>query len=186
MVIASIEVIIVADLFELDADTLQTVEDGIGTLIHQLGKWCQLVYESGNTVCNNCQFDPVTQRSSGIYNGVGPRPFRGGRCPVCKGSGFLPGTGTTVETVQLLMDWQPKPWQFFNPQDTQVRIPQGMVSTKGFAADLPRILQAKYLIVDYLNAEFQNNRFVRWGEPFLTGNIVKSKFFLCFWTRYQS
>lgn len=170
-----------SDLFQLDAETLATVENGIDSLIHQLGKQCQIIYESDRQICPNCIFDSNNKRSTNKYNGVGPKPFQTGRCPVCKGSGYLPGQQSTFEVVQLLIDWQPKPWLFVDPN---VTVPQGMVSTKGFIADMPKVLQAKYIIIDYQNANYTSNRFVRWGEPVAQGNIVKSKYFLCFWQRY--
>lgn len=172
-----------ADLFELDAETLATVENGIDSLIHQLGKDCKLIFEGDKQVCNNCIFDSANNRSSNKYNGVGPTPFTTGKCPVCKGAGFLPGTQTTVDYAKFLIDWQPKPWNFVDP-NAGIKVPQGLVQTKGFVADLPKVLQAKYLVVDYTNATLIQNKFVRWGEPVLQGNIVKSKYFICFWQRY--
>jgi hypothetical protein len=174
-----------ADLFTLDADTLATVENGIDSLIHQLGKACTLVFETEPERCPNCNFDSTTGRSSNVYNGVGPRPFRTGKCPVCKGSGYLPGSQTTKQTVQLLVDWMPKPYLFATPNAVgAIEIPQGIVQTKGFAADLPRILQAKYIIIDSVNTQYQTHRFRLWKEPTLSGNIVKSKYFLAFWERF--
>lgn len=175
-----------ADLFELDPQTLATVELGIDSLIHQLGKWCKLIYVFDQVQCNNCLFDSVARKSSGRYNGVGPKPFQGGRCPVCHGSGYIPGEGPQEELIQLLIDWQPKPWLFMGlPYSNMEKIPQGMVQTKGFAADMPKLMQAKYLIVDYANALFTSNRFVLWGQPVLTGNILKSKYVVSFWQRYE-
>jgi hypothetical protein len=175
--------VVMADLFQLDPQTLATVENGIDSLIHQLGKQCMLVFDGQPAVCNNCIFDPNTGRSSNVYNGVGPKPFGGGKCPVCHGTGFLPGTQTTQQPVQLLIDWQPKLWQFFNMNDTTLRIPQGLVHSKGFAADLPKVVQAKFVIIDYLNPSYNSSRYRLWGEASLTGNIVKSKYFIAFWER---
>lgn len=173
------------DLFTLDDETLATVENGIDTLIRQLGKQCKLIYEGEQSQCPNCNFDSTFNRSTNIYNGVGPKPFNRGRCPVCHGTGYLPGGGITSEVVTFLIDWQPKPWQWEDPRNTEIRYPAGLVQTKGFVVDLPKVLQAKYIIVDYLNAVFENNRFVRWNEPVLQGNIVKSKYFIAFWQRFQ-
>ena len=170
-----------ADLFELDAETLATVENGIDSLIHQLGKDCKIIYESARTVCNNCIYDSINHRSTNQYNTVGPKPFTSGKCPVCRGTGYLPGNETTSEVVQLLVDWQPKPWHFVDPN---IVVPQGLVSTKGFVADMPKVMQAKYIIIDYTNATFNSHKFVRWGEVVLQGNIVKSKYFLAFWQRF--
>lgn len=172
-----------ADLFSLDAQTLATVQNGIDSLIHQLGKMCKLVSDTERQLCNNCNFDSVTQRSSNIYNGVGPKPFRGGKCPVCHGSGFLPGTQGTTDIVQLLVDWQPKPYQLLEAAGSLERLPAGLVHTKGFVTDMPKIIQAKYMIIDYANATYQSNRFTKYGEPTPSGNIVKARYFICLWQR---
>lgn len=174
-----------ADLFSLDPQTLATVENGIDSLIHQLGKMCKLIYDTNETQCSNCIFDPINRRSTNRYNGVGPQPFNTGRCPVCHGTGFLPGGSVTTDTVQLLIDWTPKPWLYIDPKNTtDGRFPMGLVSTKGFVADLPKIIQAKYIVIDYLNAKYSTNRFVLYDQPTLQGNIVKSKFFVALWQRY--
>lgn len=175
-----------SDLFTLDAQTLATVEQGIDSLIHQLGKWCKLIYVFDKMPCNNCILDPATDRSSNQYNGVGPKPFHGGKCPVCHGGGYIVASGEKEDIVQLLIDWQPKPWQFVGPSNENIaRLPAGLVQTKGFVADMPKVIQARYLIVDYKNATMASNRFVRWGEPVMQGNIVKSKYYICFWQRYE-
>lgn len=171
------------DIFTLDDATLATVENGIDSLIHQLGKDCKLIFEAEKQVCINCIFDPINNRSSGKYNGVGPRPFKGGKCPICKGTGYLLGTQTTEDYAQFLIDWQPKPWLFIDP-NANIKIPQGLVQTKGFIADLPKVLQAKYIIIDYKNTSLITNRFVRWGEALISGNIVRNKYFIAWWQRY--
>lgn len=38
--------------------------------------------------CNNCFIDPMSKKSTGLYNSKGPRPFKG-ICPLCQGSGKL-------------------------------------------------------------------------------------------------
>jgi hypothetical protein len=174
-----------ADLFELDDQTLATVQQGIDSLIHQLGKWCKIIYEFDKVQCNNCLFDSSAQKSSGRYNGVGPKPFQGGRCPVCHGTGYIPGGGTRSDIVQFLIDWQPKPWLFLGPNSTELaKIPRGLVQTKGFVTDLPKARQAKYLIVDYANASpDSSNRYALWGEPLITGNIARNRYFVAFWQR---
>lgn len=170
-------------LFELDDETLATVENGIDTLINQLGKDCQIIYEPQKQVCPNCIFDPNANRSTNVYNGVGPKPFQSGKCPVCKGVGFLPGSGVMTDVVRFLIDWQPKPWNFVDP-NLNVKVPQGLVQTKGFVADMPKVMQAKYIIIDYKNTGLTNNRFILWGEPTIQGNIVKSRYFVARWQRF--
>ena len=173
------------DLFTLDQDTLDTVEAGINSLIHQLGKPCKIIYEPDKLPCTNCYLDVTSDTSTGVYNQVGPKPFTIGKCPVCKGKGYLPTTGLVEETVQFLIDWQPKPWAI-PYQNSNTQLPAGIAQTKGFIADMPRVIQAKYIIIDYTNVGLTHNKFVKYGEPVIVGNILKSRYFICFWQRYGS
>ena len=51
-----------------------------------LGSACVFVYEERGTQCYNCNWDPITRRSNGEYNGTGGYPFGYGvMCPICNG-----------------------------------------------------------------------------------------------------
>lgn len=58
-----------------------------------------------------------------------------------------------------------------------------LVMAKGFIADMPKVIQAKYIILDYQNAKYENNRFAIWGEPVVQGNIIQTKYFNAFFVR---
>jgi hypothetical protein len=67
---------------------------------------CTLRYggtPSQQTLCNNCLYDSISQLSSNMYNGYGPRPFSdGGVCPECLGAGSIKGGEITKEeTINL-------------------------------------------------------------------------------------
>jgi hypothetical protein len=175
-----------ADLFVITQDIRNIGEQAINALINQLGKLCQVVYESELVEqCPNCFFDTSNRRSTNKYNGTGPRSFTTGKCPVCSGSGFLPSTARATDTLTLLIDWQPKVWNFMDTNVTvQGALPEGgkvakgdLVSMKGFIADMPKVMQAKHIILDYQNAQYENNRFALWGEPVVQGNIIQTKYF---------
>lgn len=181
-----------ADLFTLTQDIRDIGEQAINALINQLGKTCKVIYESGlGQQCPNCFFDVANQRSTNKYNGTGPRAFTSGKCPVCRGSGFLPETTTSSDTLILLIDWQPKSWTLIDTLTSlQGVTPNGgkiskgdLVSAKGYIADMPKVIQSKYIILDYQNAKYENNRFMLWGEPVVQGNIVQTKYFNCFFAR---
>lgn len=168
-----------ADLFTIGPDIRGLARDAVDTMINQLGKDCKLIFDPIQQQCPNCYFDDVNQKSSGVYNTTGPIPFTKPPCPVCRGKGVIT-TDPISKVKRLLIDWQPKPWQFL---PTGVVVPQGLVQTKGFVTDLPDVLECKHIIIDYENAIYQNHRFVKWGEPIPTGNIVPNRYIICFWQR---
>lgn len=168
---------VMADIFNISPQIRSLAENGISTMINQLGKTCTLFMDSLKVRCNNCRFDSVKGVSAGIYNTTGPASFTRPPCPVCRGSGFIQQEQST--TVTLLIDWQPKIYQ---PVATGFVIPQGLISAKGFIADLPKVIQAKYMILDLAHAKYQTHKFVLWGETTPQGNIVRNKFFTCYWT----
>ncbi len=171
-----------ADLFEITDDIREIGESAISSLINQLGKVCLVVFDSeAREQCPNCFFDTDHQRSSGQYNGTGARTFTfGTKCPVCKGTGYNPGTETTTAEVKLLVDWQPK-----IPKDiiANIQTPKALVLAKGFIADMPTVVQAKFVIIDHARAIYGNNRFILFGEPVVQGNIIQGKFFNCWLSR---
>jgi hypothetical protein len=179
-------------LFTITPDIRKIGEQAINDLIDNLGRQCKVIYESETAqVCNNCFFDSANQRSTGKYNGTGPRAFASGKCPVCRGTGYLPNTTESSDTLTLLIDWQPKEWAIIDRMVTlQGAPPAGgkigkgnMVMVKGYIADMPKVIQAKYIILDYPNAQYENNRFILWGEPVVQGNIIQTKYFNAYMTR---
>jgi hypothetical protein len=171
-------------LFTLTADILAIGQEAFDTLINQLGKPCKIYLKSqGPTVCPNCIFNSSTNKSSGKYNGTGPISFSGGLCPICHGLGFLPNTTETTTNVTLLIEWNPKTYKI---TDAVIKEPMNIIYTKGYVSDLPYILQAESLVIDFANANYENNRYELWGEPAIPGNIIKNRYFECYWKRRGS
>lgn len=88
----------------LSSEFKQLYNDAIDTIIdpnNGLVNPCKLRYGSSITqsvVCNNCLYDSISNLSSNIYNGTGPKPFDdGGVCPVCFGSGYTTGSSIAKE-----------------------------------------------------------------------------------------
>lgn len=169
-----------AKLFRITPAIRRLSANAIDTMIDELGKMCLLAYDVPGTECPNCYFDPNTKLSNGVYRNGGPRSFTRPPCPVCRGKGMV-GGGEAYREVKFLIDWQPKPWLYVDT--TQARVPQGMVQIKGYVKDMGLVKQAKYIIIDHVNANYQNNRFMIWGEPIPQGNIVPNRYFIAFWMR---
>jgi hypothetical protein len=91
--------IITSDLKQLYNHAIDAIIDPSNGLVNR----CTVRYggiPSQQTVCNNCLYDSISQLSSNIYNGTGPKPFiDGGVCPVCLGSGSIKGGIITKEEV---------------------------------------------------------------------------------------
>jgi hypothetical protein len=171
-------------LFTLTPAILNVGQEAFDTLINILGRPCQLYTGSETpTVCPNCIFNSKTGKSTGIYNGTGPIPFVGGNCPVCKGEGYLPNTTQNTQVITLLIEWKPNLYKFFQEG---IKVPDGLIFAKGYVTDLAKILQSQYIIIDYENAVYENNRFELWGEPTIPGNIIKNRYFESYWKRRAS
>lgn len=175
----------IPDIFTMTPDILAIGESAINSLIHNFGKMCLCVYDSETqTVCNNCIFNPVTKQSTNRYNGTGPKPFAAGTCPVCHGSGFIPGHQNTQAEVQLLIDYDPKISKLI--ADSTIKVPSNIVKVKGFVADEAAVAQSKFIVLDHLNNKYNGNKFVLWSEVAEPGNIIKSKYFEVYLRRYAN
>lgn len=177
---------------DIDPDTLADIRtatyEGISFIIDNFSRSCQLFYPAVDVICPNCIVDPRSHASTGRYKMNGPEPFPlGDLCPICEGRGFLPGN-VASDTIKLLLDFSPKQWQNIGGSpgtpDELVRLPNGLVSSKGYIEDLPKVLRCSYIIMD-VNANYQGNRYKLYGEPILPSNIVQNKFFVANWTRAQ-
>jgi hypothetical protein len=173
--------LLMPDLFVITDDIRSLAQSAIDSMLNQLGKPCKLIYEPVRTPCNNCFLDTTTNLSSGQYNGTGPMSFTRGKCPVCGGSGYLPGETERSDVVTMTVIWKPNVYKYFAPN---VQLPDSLIVLKGYVTDLPKVLQAKYVIPDYLNQVYQSSRFVLFEAPHPQGSIVKNRYFRSFWKRY--
>jgi hypothetical protein len=153
------------------------------------GKPCKLIYQGREQPCPNCIIDPRTRESTNLYKTGGPIPFpKGQHCPVCDGKGRLVGTGSS-DLIKMTIEWNPKPWMNIgltsgggNEGDRLVRLPAGIVLSRGYIKDLPKILKADYCVLDITNP-FSDNKFKLNGEPWVLGAFVKNRYFGAVWER---
>lgn len=87
---------------------------------------CLLKYQGGEKqLCNNCFFDPISQRSANTYNGEGPSMFYEGQiCPVCNGFGLLDYNNSQKINLGVIFNTK----YFVNIGNT-VNIPDGAIQT---------------------------------------------------------
>lgn len=170
-----------ANLFDLDPETLANIQDGLDSLVNVLGKKCRLVYPPKWTTCNNCILDPQNQRSSNHYRHGGPIKFPdGAACPQCNGDGKV---ATQVsEDVKFLCEWNPS--KFFYPiPNLDIRVPFGVIQTKGFIKDWPKVERCDYLVFQVALAGLGERRYKLLGEPGDRSNIVQERYFVATWQR---
>lgn len=165
-------------LFSIKSDQQITglVRDGIDTMIQELGKPCKIVMEGVAAACPNCVYDGGLQKSSGAYNGTGPKPFSRPPCPVCKGSGVDPTTAeeTAIRTFGIRRDVKPN--EVVVPPSATV--PTTIARIKGFVEDIPLLLRMKYIILDYENAAYMGERYAKLSDPSPSGNLVAGRWFI--------
>jgi hypothetical protein len=84
-----------------------------------------------------------------------------------------------LSPIKLKVYWDAKQW--IGATDT-IKIPDGSIQTIGFMVDLPKILQAKALIVHDDIKNIKELRFERYGEHIPMG-LRQNRYFGCFWKR---
>jgi hypothetical protein len=170
----------VGRVFTLSPGIIALAKNAISDLIDQLGKPCRLVYPPKMEPCVNCVFDSVGQKSSGRWVTGGPMPFpEGGKCPLCDEQGML-ATEYTAD-IKMLIAWTPR--EFFLPPAPGVQIPAGTIQAKTYIEHLPKIQQAREMVVQPHLEKLARWRFVLDCEPADVGNIVQDSFVVSQWKR---
>lgn len=159
-------------------------------MLTEFGKPCKLRYVSTETTCPNCIINPRTGESMNIYKPGGPVEFEEGEiCPVCEGRGRIAGTETS-DIITMTIDWTPKPWMDLGPTsgsktsegDRVVRVPSGMITTRGWTKDLPKVVRAENAIMDITN-QYISNLYKLYGQPYILGAITNNRYFIAIWER---
>lgn len=91
----------------------------------------------------------------------------------------------TIKETEVLTDiklkvyWDSKQW--IGVTDS-IKIPDNSIQTIGFMSDLPKVLNAKQLIVHKGIKDYKEMRFERVGEHIPMG-LRQDRYFACFWKR---
>lgn len=160
----------------------QTFADMINAMLAEDGVTvpCQLIYPNTLWVkCPNCVINPVTGKSSGVYNGTGPIPFTKAPCPVCYGEGKKPDENT--ETIYMAIIWNYRKWL---PTAIPIPTPEGYIQSICHINLLPKLKRADSIIVNTNISEHVKHRFIREGEPNPAGDCFqKDVFITTMWKR---
>jgi hypothetical protein len=85
----------------------------------------------------------------------------------------------TLTDIKLKVYWDAKQW--INVAGA-IQVPDNSIQTIGFMSDLPRVLEAKALLVHKDIKDIKEIRFQRFGEHIPIG-IKQNRYFACFWSR---
>ena len=139
---------------------------------------CKLYFGTTKSVCINCNFNPITKKSSNTYKTGGPIVFNGSICPYCDGEGYT--SLETTETIKLRVYPNRKNW-------LKIAIPSAVkenaVLTIGHLRDMSKCRTAKFC---QMNTDLGGHiiyNFQLAGEPIPHG--LDKKFFIAFWNRYD-
>lgn len=160
--------IISADLKNIFNDAIESV---VGT--GGLSMPCTFQYSStSRSYCENCIFDPISNRSSGTYNGTGPAYFdSNGICPVCGGAGFI--TDPSSEVINLAVIFDSKYWMNWNSKTVQ--IPENSVQTLCKSDLLSKIKNTQHITIS-------GSKYILSGDPELNG-FGDTNFVICLWRK---
>lgn len=137
-------------------------------------------HKSGDTVCPNCVFDPISRLSGHKYNGTGPISFVTGTiCPVCQGEGTIEGSAKT-KTVKLAVIFDSK--YFVNWSSSVGDIPSGSVQSICKMSLLDDLKNATSMVVDTNISQYGNYSYSRAGDPQPAG-LGDHRYIVTLWSR---
>ena len=101
--------------FQISENLIRVYQDGIDSIIDQLGRDVTLILPQKEDDCPNCGYDAMRKRSNNKYNASNPnpagplnKPFVNGQvCPVCQGRGKLKST-KRIKVIKATVRWNPK------------------------------------------------------------------------------
>lgn len=165
-------------MFELDQEILDIAAEAFDDNINNFGKLCRLIFPSIFEACENCV--------GNVWKTGGPMPFQQGMCPQCGGAGRRATENT--HDIKLTIDWggafgtNNRVW---SPQirDPNVRMPDTLLQTRGFATELMRVRQCESMTVIEPGHPMMNWNFKLANEPYDYFGIVQARYFIAFWKR---
>jgi hypothetical protein len=169
----------VGTIFTLTDDIREIAQNCLDDLLEELGKECRLVFPPRLTECVNC-LTRLDGQSAAVYRPGGPQPFSDGDlCPVCLGQGFT--SEEVTEAVKMLVQWAPE--KFWVRLPPQLQLPAGSVQTKTYITNLPKIQQARRMVLQTPAEPYTRFLFRLEGEPVDVSNIIQGRYCVSTWAR---
>jgi hypothetical protein len=121
----------------------------------------------------------MQHRSANKYNGTGPAPFGNlSICPVCNGLGLI--DMSAEETIHMAVIFDSKYW--FNWDSKSVNISNNMAQSICSISLLPKLQNAKEIIIDTTIAGYGNRRYTRVNEPEVCG-LGENRYIITMWQK---
>ena len=141
---------------------------------------CILTYATPNiSLCGNCLYDPISQRSLNKYNQTGPAPFANNSiCPVCNGYGTIDTAKTEIVYLGVIFD--SKYW--FKWSSNSINIADGSVQTICNISLLPKIKNAQNMTMDKNISAYGDYTYVTAGDPQPAG-LGDNRYIITMWSR---
>jgi len=163
-------------LFVLGPDIKAIFQQGIDTIIDQLGTICTVVSPGPLLPCSNCLFDPTKGASSGKWKPTGVRPFTSGPCPVCRGSGHEQNEVRTDVKVSVRRNVK-----LYAPvADGKVVKAATVIRVKGLVADAAPFRTMEYALIAPDDGTGLVERYTAYSAPEKTGSIVQGRYFIMY------
>jgi intein/homing endonuclease len=161
--------------------TIKEIEKRVGNVtVYDLEIADEHYYIANGVGVHNCVYDPIGEKSSNTWITGGPIPFDAGAiCPMCNGGGKLAVENTFV--VTMIVRINPSKWWVKPPFGVQ--IPDGMIQTKGYYTDAPRILQSRKMVLQTATEGILRQKYELAGEPIDASNLVQGRYIVCLWNR---
>lgn len=164
-------------LSRVSDNTIQIFQDGIDTLINQLGKSVKLIYPPTIIACPNCINDPIGNKPANRFR-PGPMRFSDGRrCPYCRGTKKTEQENS--EVIQGLIQVKPRDYKRYG---ISVQDPGGLIRVKTFISDVIKIERATHAIVDIQKQNIIKMKCRKIREPIPTG-LRDSRYAITFFER---
>lgn len=172
--------------FTISSQVRTTSQAAFDAMISQWGKNCSLITVTSSE-CPNCWFDKGNNKSSNRYKTGGPISFNFGICPYCKGLGKSE-TETTVVIKMLTFDMKSKNFDMLAKNFKDLRVEGGVLVTKGYYSDIPKIMKAHKMRVDSGTGELQTSvtgiKFYEYklmAPPMDINSMIQGRYFICAW-----
>jgi len=154
----------VFDLYKEAVDYM--IDDAFGVI-------CQLIsIDKVETIVSNPETNNIPDRNS-----INAHRKRGGD--------YDRGTVTVTEKevlteVKMRCYYDRRDW--VKLKDSNLAVPDGDMQTIGYISDMPAIMKAKAIISHKGIKDYQEQRYVRVGDPIPWG-IKKDRYVVCYWKR---
>jgi|TARA_B100000085_G_scaffold270686_1_gene283354 hypothetical protein len=143
--------------------------DVVDSTFNIFGVTCQLVYIEKVEVIDNTYDNIPDNRSINPHRRPGGGNYRRNNKTIKEVE--------KIEDIKMKVYWDSKNW---TKVSDKIVIPQRGIQTIFFGTDLPKVLNAKEIIVHKTIKDLSEFRFQRSGEPFPMG-IGQERYFGCFW-----